>query len=360
MKFHTFFLILLIAAIPSFAQIEFISENYFPADLEFEELQNITSETSFSDSEQAAAIENGPLAVAVGFDSYKQRTYRIESSGSLSIEVLTLLDYRAAYSLLTLLRDSDIQDGPPGDAFTSGPGTILFCHGKRWIRIRGQNVSDTLLHRVASSVSNRMGNPERKFPSLIAQLPDFGLEINSLKYFPGSKPFESYSASDSIDILQSDYDMEIARARYRIENQSGILSLLKFPTPEISEKYYSEISLVSSSNKENKIYLRRSGPLLAVLEGSFDPDRAGEILSTLQYTYSVQWIYEKKSRTAWGIPVVILNTTVWSFFLVLLICISSILVGSGLAAIRLLIRRFIPNNPLDNPKRTEITRLKLP
>jgi len=360
MKFHTFFLIPLILAIPSFAQIEFIPKSYFPADLEFEELQNITSENLFSDSEHATTIENGPLIVDVGFDSYEQRTYRIGTSDSLSLEVITLLDYRAAYSLLTLLRKSDIQDGPPGDAYTSSSGTILFCHGKRWIRIRGQNVSDTLLRRVASSVSNRMGEPERKFPSLIAHLPDIGQEITTLEYFPGSKPFESFSASDSVDILQPDYDMEIARVRYRIENQSGILSLLKFPTPEMSESYYSELSLASSSDKEMGMYLRRSGPLLCILEGSFDSARANDILSPIQYAYSLQWIYEKKNRTKWGVPIAILNSTVLSFFLVLIICFSSILVGTGLAAFRLLLRRFVPNNPLDNPKRTEITRLKLP
>jgi hypothetical protein len=361
MRSSTFFLILLIAAVPSRAQIELISEDYFPADLEFEELQNVASENCFSDSEQLSSIENGKLVAAVGFESYAQRIYAVKDSGSLSIEVITLSDYRAAYSLLALLRNSEIVDGPPGDAFASSPGNILFCHGKRWIRIRGQNIPNSLLRRVATSVSNRIGTPQQKFPSLISYLPALGMETISLQYFPGSKSFETYTAAASDNVIQPIYDMEIARAFYSVENQSGFLSLLKFPTPQIAEQYYSELSLDSSFGDGIGMYLLRSGPLVCVLQGSFSTEHASGILSPIQYSYSIEWIYNKKaqSSTVWGIPVVILSSTVWSFFLVIVLCISSILAGAGLAGIRLLMRHFIPNNPLDDPKRTEITRLKL-
>ena len=361
MRSSTFFLILLTTAIPLRAQIELISDNYFPADLELEELQNVTSENRFSNSEQLSNIENGKLVSAVGFESYAERIYAVKDSGSLSIEVITLSDYRASYSLLTLLRHSEIVDGPPGDAFASSPGIILFCHGKRWIRIRGQSVSNSLLHRAATSVSNRIGTPQQKFPSLVAYLPALGMDTTSLQYFPGSKSFESYTAPASDNIIQPMYDMEIARAFYSAESQSGFFYLLKFPTPEIAEQYYSELSLDPSSADSIGMYLLRSGPLLCVLQGSFSTEYASDILSPIQYSYSVKWIYNKKaqSSTVWGIPVAILNSTVWSFFLVIVLCLSSILAGAGLAGIRLLIRHFIPGNPLDDPKRTEITRLKL-
>jgi hypothetical protein len=361
MRSSTFFLILLIAAIPLGAQIELISENYFPAGLEFEELQNVTSETSFSNSEQLSDTENGKLVAAVGFESYARRIYSVKDSDSLSIEVITLSDYRASYSLLTLLNNSEIVDGPPGDAIASGPGGVLFCHGKRWIRIRGQNVSDSLLRRVATSVSNRIGTPQKKFPSLVSYLPSHGIDTTSLQYFPGSKSFESYTAPASDNAIKLSYDMEIARASYSVENQSGFLSLLKFPTPQIAEQYYSELSLDPFSGDGIGMYLLRSGPLLCVLQGAFSAECAIDILSSIQYSYSVKWIYDKKtqSSTVWGIPVVILSSTVWSFFLVIVLCMFSILAGAGLAGIRLLIRHFIPDNPLDDPKRTEITRLKL-
>ena len=362
MRFLIFLHVLLIAAIPSFAQIEFISENYFPANLEFEELQAVKSAIQFTDPEKLSSIKEGQLIASVGFESYEQRIYTVKDAGSLSIEVITLLDYRASYSLLTLRHNSEIENGPPGDAFAAWPGNILFCHGKRWVRISGKNVDDSLLYRVALSVSNRIGQPAKKIPSLISYLPTRGIEKDSLQYFPGSKSFITFAGPFIKQAIQANFEMEIARARYSFGIQSGILSLLKFPTPQIDENYYSEISLNSPSKDKTETYLRRSGPLVCVLQGSISTQNANDILRPIQYSYSVKWIYDekKKSSTLWGIPVVILQSTVWSFFLVMVLCMTSILAGAGLAGIRLLLRHFFPKNPLDDPKRTEITRLKLP
>lgn len=363
MKFLSAFLTILAAVIPVTAQIELISDSYFPADLEFEALLHVSSEAEFSDSKQLPSVENGTLFRAVGFDRYARRTYAVENSGSLSIEVVTLIDFRAAYSLLTLLRGSDIHDGPPGDAFVTAPGTVLFCHGRRFVRIRGSHAADALLHRVAASVSNRIGKPERKLPSLISHLPENGLDLSTLKYFPGTEAFETFLPESSLGIIRVLSDMEAARAHYSIENQEGVLSLLKFPTHQLAAEYFSSISTAETSDAvDHRVYLRRIGPLLCILEGSFTSEQADALLSPIQYSYSVQWIYDKKadSSIVWGIPVHILNSTVWSFFLVVMVCIVSILAGIALAGFRLLLRRYFPKNPLDNPKRTEMTRLKLP
>ncbi|MBN2317792.1 MAG: hypothetical protein JXR49_01890 [Acidobacteria bacterium] len=363
MKTLTLLFTICLATIPAIAQIELVADNYFPAEFEFEELQSIASENRITDPGGLVDIENGKLIADVGFDSYKQRIYNVKNSRTLSIEVLSLLDTRAAYSLLTLLRTSDIQEGPPGDAFVSAPGRLLFCHGRRWVRILGHGISDALIRRVAGSVSNRIGPPEKKLPSLISLFPEHGLDISTIQYFPGSKPFESFGKETSESIIQVLSDMEIARARFFIKNQSGTLSLLKFPTHQIAEEYFSELSRTAPSyEKEARSYFRRIGPLLCVLEGSFSPDTANVILNPIQYSYTVQWIYDKNSKpaTVWGIPVSILGSTVLAFFIVVLTCSFSILAGIGLAACRLLMRQFFPKNPLDNPKRTDITRLKLP
>jgi len=362
MKFLVFFFTVLLSTLPAIAQIELIAENYFPAELEFEELQGIASETGITDPGELSLVENGSLFADVGFDRYAQRSYNTESSGILSIEVVSLIDSRAAYSLLTLLRISDIREGPPGDAYSSSSDTILFCHGRRWVRIRGVGVPDTLPLRVAFSVGNRIGTPERKLPSLISVFPQAGLDISTLRYFPGTKSYTSYYKSNSNSIIHILSDMEIARALYDRNNQSGTLSLLKFPTHQLAEEYFAGLSLAEpGDDKDTRVYFRRVGPLLGVLEGSFNPETAEDILSPIQYSYTIQWIYNKNSEstTVWGIPVSILSSTVLAFFIVVVACILSILAGIVLAACRLLLRRLFPKNPLDNPKRTEITRLKL-
>ncbi len=362
MKSLALFFIILVAAVPAIAQIEPVSDNYFPADREFGEFKSIGSENRIADPGGLTGIKNGKLFASVGFDSYAQRTYNLENSKTLSIEIVSLIDARAAFSLLTLLRTTGIQEGPPGDEFASDSGRIIFCHGRRFVRIMGDEIPDALIQRAAVSVSNRMGKPDYKIPSLISLFPKTGLDISTLRYFPGTKAFESFDRKTSDGIIPILYDMEIARARFSVKNQSGTLFLLKFPTHQVAEEYFTEISETAHSHDgDDNTYLRRIGPLMCVLEGSFSPGTANDILKPVRYSYTVQWIYNKNSKptTVWGIPVSILGSTVLAFFIVVVTCGLSVLAGVGLAACRLMLRRLFPKNPLDNPKRTEITRLKL-
>ena len=361
MKFLAFFFIMLVANSLSIAQIELVGDSYFPAEFEFEELKRIVSEIRTDNTDELTNIEDGSLFADVGFDRYAMRSYAVSDSGILSIEVVSLIDSRAAYSLMTLLRKSGIKEGPPGDAFASSPGTLLFCHGRRWVRIHGRGIPGILLLRVATSVSNRIGTPEKKQPALVSLFPETGPDMATLRYFPGTKSFLSYHNKNTGGSLPVLSDMEIAHARLSVNSQSGMITLLKFPTHEIAEEYFDEMSRIRTYEKDSRVYFRRIGPLFVLLDGSFSADTADEILAPIQYSYTVQWIYDKDSKpgTVWGIPVTILGSTVLAFLIVVLACSLSILAGIGLAACRLLLRQLFPRNPLDNPKRTEITRLKL-
>jgi hypothetical protein len=332
----------------------------FPAISEFPELQKVLLEISFDDPARLAHIEDGRLISAVGFEKYAQRTYSVGKSGEVSIAVTTLMDFRAAYSLLTLLGASNRQKGPPGDAFSQGPMSIRFFQARYWVRIDGRNTSEELLRRVAISVSNRLGPREQKPPSLITHLPETGYDASSLKYFPGLKSFESYSGSRAFKFLKLDFDAEIAQARYVLDNQSGTLTVLNFPTPEVGEEYFTTFSASSFPEKDgDKIYLKRAGPIVAILKGRMDPRSADKILHSISHSYAVRWIFEKpkKTRVAWGIPVRILHTVVNSLFFVILLCVLAILAGAGAALFRFARRR--RSNAPDRQGQTDHTRLRL-
>ena len=201
----------------------------FPAISEFPELQKVLFEISFDEPARLARIEDGRLISAVGFEKYAQRIYSVGKSGEISIAVTTLMDFRAAYSLLTLLSTSNIQEGPPGDAFSQSSASIRFFQARYWVRIDGRNASEDLLRRVAVSVSNRLGPRGQKPPSLITHLPATGYDASSLKYFPGLKSFESYSGSQAFNSLKLNFDAEIAQARYALDNQIGDPHFAQFP-----------------------------------------------------------------------------------------------------------------------------------
>jgi len=346
------------------AQIELVRSNYFPAEFEFKELGAIKSEQTLTDAASLSGIHEGLLFAEVGFDKYARRVYSLGNHGSLSIEVVRLKDARAAYSLLTLLRKADISAGPPGAWFSTSRNSVIFERGDYWVRVQGDSGPEDLSKRVAVSVSNRIGNREPGAPRLITHFPKTGYDPSSVRYYLGPKSYDSYASVIAGRHLKFESNMEVAQARYAIEDMKGLLSIVSFPTSQLAEKYFEDVAgMDSTPSDRSKIYLKRTGPLLGILEGSFDSKMADKILSSIQFTYAIKWIYDKNSRgntkTIWGVPMPILGTVVRSLILTALLCGISLFAGFGFAVFRLLLRGYAPHNYLDSPERTEIIRLKI-
>lgn len=158
--------------------------------------------------------------------------------------------------------------------------------------------------------------------------------------------------------------MEVAQAKYAVEGMKGLLSLISFPTSQLAEQCFDDLAGVNQSpNEGSKIYLKRAGPLLGVLEGAFDSETADKILGSIQFKYAIKWIYDRNNRsngkTIWGVPMPILGTVVRSLLFTGLLCGASLFAGISIAAFRFFLRGYAPNNYLDRPERTEMIRLKL-
>jgi hypothetical protein len=350
--FPLFFLAVMTAA----AQSQTV-QDYFPSESEFKELKAVSPGKSFTEQAKLSHVVNGKLISDVGFQKYAQHAYEFEKSKPLSIEVITLSDMQAAYSLMTLLGNSDMHSGPPGDEYSSDAKAICFAQGKYWAQIKGQGVPEDFLKRVAMSVSNRIGPRQQKRPALISHLPKTGYDPSSVKYFPGLKSFESFTRKLPAWSRICCQDMEIAQAKYGLDGQTGTLSLLYFPTNEIAQDCYSGITATPESAEKDagKVYVKTAGPLVGILEGPFEPGSANKILNSIQYSYSVQWIYEKKEKpsTIWGVPVAILGTVVKSVFFVVILAVLSIAAGVAFAFARFNYRR--RNKALDD----DINHLKI-
>jgi hypothetical protein len=344
------------------SQTQLVGRDFFPADLEFRELESIRSTTQFQGTERMKTVADGDVLTEAGAQRYAARVYAVPG-GTLSIEVVAMKDAKAAYSVLTLLRKTSAAAGPPGDWFAPSENETQFARGNFWVRIRGNGDPD-LARRVATSVSNRIGEREPAAVSMISNLSPDGCDTSSLRYFLGPLGFKGFGRPIAGGALQFKPDMEAAQVGYAIGDRHGLLTLVSLPTTPLAEEYFDQIaaSLATAPRLGEKVYTRRAGPVLAFLEGNFDPQSADQILESVQYTYSIKWIYDKKNRgsgTVLGIPMGILGTVVRSLVLTALICGASLLLGVGLALFRVFIRGYAPNNFLDRPERTEIIRLKI-
>ncbi len=345
------------------AQTEFVRGDFFPAEMEFRELGAAKSDRALENLTSPDGIAGGAILVEAGCRRYALREYEVIGGGLLSIEVATLKDPKASYSVLTLLRSSPVEEGPPGQFHASAPGEILFAQGNMWVRIKSPDAG--LGERIAVSVSNRIGPRESSLPGIIKRVPPEGLEAGSLRYFLGPESYRAYGELPGGFQLVPTRDLEIVQARYQETGRSGTLFLVGFPTNQVAQEYFDTLSVPArraGSKTTVRTYAKRAGPLVAILEGTFEPGQADKILGSLEFQYSIRWIYDKNNRssaTVWGVPVGLLGTVVRSLVLVALLCVASIFLGLGMAVFRILLRTYAPGNPLDRPERTEVIRLKL-
>lgn len=353
--------ILLIAS-SVLGQTEFVRGDYFPADFEFADLLSVRSEQKLSESASLAELRDGFLFREVGFSRYSRRTYATKFPGSLTIETVSVKDPKAAYSLLTLLRNSPIVAGPPGDAVSSDGSNLFFAQANVLVRIQSDGSAD-LSSRVARSVSNRIGR-HAPTPNLLTRFPLSGYDSSSVRYYLGPTSLAKYAHSIRGTKLRFQEETEIAQASYTLDNQTGVLSLVDFPTNQLAEEYFNRMFafLKSDSPSHGHLYFKRVGPLLGILEGNFEPSYAEKILSALKYTYSIQWIFDKRNRTqatAWGVPIGLLGSVVRSIVFTAVLCVSACFVGITAGVFRFLLRYHFPNNPFDRPDRTGMIRLKI-
>src|SRR4030042_3278008 len=155
MRLSILILSFILAAGPLFGQTQLVSDNFFPAPMEFQELSSVREEREFKDPVRLAALEQGALLLETGLRHYAERSYALADAGTLSIEVLTLPDARSAYSLLTIFSNAPLQPGPPGGFYSAGSESILLTSGNRFVRVR--SAAGDLARRVALSVANRIG-----------------------------------------------------------------------------------------------------------------------------------------------------------------------------------------------------------
>lgn len=330
------------SGLPLAAQTQLVSSRFFPADLEFRELKSVAKDIDIRAPGEQARLPRGPLMIEAGLRRYDARTYDLDSGGSLSIEIMTMADARGAYSLLSLLRTSDLQPGPPGD-FRAADGNVLsFAAGSCFVRITGA-ADSSLSGRLAVSIANRIGSSAPRPPNIVGHVTAAGCQGGAVRYFWGPVALESFSTPVSGAVLKPAGDVEIVQAPCSRSGESGTLTLLNFATIPLAEDYFESGAIFPAEpGPGRRVYTRQTGTLVGILDGNFAPDVADKTLGSIRFDYSIKWIFEKNSRqnrTLWGVPMSILGTVVRSLVFTALLCLISIVVGIVLAGGRVFVRR---------------------
>jgi hypothetical protein len=349
----------LFQSLPVTSQVRFVSDSYFPADMEFRELTSVSEKSTVTDVSRLGGVPDSLLLLEVGFSKYERRVYATSDRGNLAIEIITLDDSRAAFSLLSLLRKANLSAGPPGDFFSAENDRIFFSQSNILVKIRGLRTDD-LLKRVATSVGNRIGRRAEK-PKLLSHFPAEGYDASSVLYFLGPKSLAAYAHRVAGSELRVPEDVEVAQARYGGGGESGVLSLIEFPTAQAADDFYESLPTSLPVLGADRVYFKRAGPIVSVLAGNMQSETADRILQGLRFNYTIQWIFDRTSAGAelLGVPFGIMRTVVQSLLFTMAICGMSVVAGVAFGFFRIFLRGYAPNNIFDRPKSTDIIWFKI-
>ena len=130
-------------------------------------------------------------------------------------------------------------------------------------------------------------------PLTVIHLPQENLVRESIRFYLGKAALglNSHFPQDLILPLGFEHPIEVTSARYSPGNRP--LYLVGYPTPSLAADHSADLQKAMESYfSPEGVYMRRSGAIISIF---FGPEsEAREILPKVQYTPSIQWIYQKK------------------------------------------------------------------
>ena len=199
--------------------------------------------------------------------------------------------------------------------------------------------------QIAQAVSrNILGRSEK--PPVAAYLPGMNLVEGTEKYILRPELIDATSGLDSRN-LGFEFSAEAATASYRRDGETAKLLLLLYPTQHIARKHADTLPPASPS-----MFVKRSGPLMAIVYGSRSESFAAAILDEVSHEFKVTW-EEPPPGLGLGTMLITIFT-----FIGLALAFTTI-AGVSFGGIRVFVKSRFPNKVFDRPESMEIIQLKL-
>ena len=203
--------------------------------------------------------------------------------GSVEATLYEMIDSTAAYGLFTLERDWKRDGFEPFSAGAQGyrlGDELVLWQSKYVARLAGPSRAVEDLAQILSA--HIVGRSAK--PPVSRHLPPEGLVADSEQYILDPVTFENSVGLES-DHFGFDDSVEVAVAQYRTEGASARLVMLLYPTQQLA-KQHSENWLAAAGGITPH---KRSGPLVAIVQETTDPDVWESMLSTVNYESQVTW-----------------------------------------------------------------------
>jgi hypothetical protein len=258
-----------------------------------------------------------------GFDGGEQATF-----GPTTLKVWRFRDPTGAMAAFQYARPADAKAGKSkvNDlAATSGAGAI-YEYGNYVVQVTGKIPSEEDLADVYLALKKVEKSP---LPVISTYLPPDGLIPNSERYILGPVSLQKFTPQIPPSVAAFSLSAEAQLGQYRTKSGPMTLAIFNYPTPALSRERTEEF------RKLPGVLAKRTGPLVAVVTGSSDPDSAERLLAKINYQANVTVDETTPNREVKSFARTIVNYILFSG-LIILFCIFS---GVLFAGVRMISRK---------------------
>jgi hypothetical protein len=267
------------------------------------------------------------------------------AQGSVRATLFEMLDSPAGYGFYTSQRPATAKPTPVligGDSFQTA-GSLYFWQSNYVVRIDGRSAAaDTLAHLLSEKILGRSQKP-----TVSEHLPPAHLIQGSEKYLLTAEAVDR-SVTVKPDQFGFDESAEAATALYDLNGSTARLLLLMYPNQHVAKKYADKIEVGMIPPE----FLKRDGPLVAIVYATTDGNTAKSILDGVSHEYNITF---NESNPVASYAKMILAI----FKLIGIGLLLSVVAGVAFGGLRLLVKAWFPNKVFDRVQDIEIIQLKL-
>jgi hypothetical protein len=311
---------------------------------------------SLKTGSDAAAVDatDGPVLKEYGFAGYENAAYT-RNGRQMQIKAARFNDASGAYGAFTYYLQPQMQSEKIGDDGASNNKRILFYRGNILVdatldQVTAMSAAD--LRALADSLPRPRGNTSA-LPTLPLNVPKPSLVKNSARYIVGPVALERQGVPIPAALVNFSVSPEVEFANYRSSNGSANLTLIAYPTPQIAGERLKAFQ--SAGLAGGPFYFKRTGPLLAAVNGNIPESEAQSLLASVNYDADVTWNQPTKPNPRDNIGSILMAI----FTLIGMLLLVALILGFAFGGVRIIAKKFFPDRFFDKPEDVEIIQLDL-
>ena len=297
---------------------------------------------------------DAPVLAEYGFTDGELATYT-RGERTMKVKAARFKDSSGAFGAFTFYQQPLMQTEEIGDEGASNNLHILFYRGNILVNVlldRRMAMSAADLRALANTLPVVQGRLSVE-PELQKELPRKTYISHTARYITGPVAMERLAMPVPTALVDFSMSPEVVIGKYQSSWGEANLLLIGYPTPQIAADKMRVMQAASLPG--GPFYFRRSGPIVAIVNGNIPADEAQKLLAAVNWDANVTLTQPTRPDLKNNIG----NLIVGVFVLIALIALAALIFGFAFGGIRILIKRLFPGKVFDRAEDHGFIRLNL-